>query len=203
MQGVSAGDVDKLLNYIRRVLIKVGSELMKRGVEFILIGSAIIPLIYRVNWNVHDIDLFIINKSTVEDPELFEEIARENDWDVGTDMSGMMYYEVLVDAEVFRVDLMENLLDIYIPAEMISNAIRIKLDGLEVRSIRLEDLLVLKAREASEEGDEFLSKIAELLADPESGLSIDRDYLKRAINYYPDEAESIARRLEKSGIYLE
>ncbi|WP_238375053.1 nucleotidyltransferase [Vulcanisaeta thermophila] len=200
---MSAGDVDKLLNYIRRVLIKVGSELMKRGVEFILIGSAIIPLIYRVNWNVHDIDLFIINKSTVEDPELFEEIARENDWDVGTDMSGMMYYEVLVDAEVFRVDLMENLLDIYIPAEMISNAIRIKLDGLEVRSIRLEDLLVLKAREASEEGDEFLSKIAELLADPESGLSIDRDYLKRAINYYPDEAESIARRLEKSGIYLE
>ncbi len=194
---------NKVAELVRKVLVKVGSEFSKRGIEFILIGSAILPLLYGINWNIHDIDLFIINKSTVMEPELFEEIARENDWDVGMDMNGMMYYEILIDADVVRVDLMENLLDIYIPEGMISNAVRVKIDGLEIRSVRLEDLLVLKAREASEEGDEFLSRIAEILADPESGISLDKEYLVKAINYYPDDKDSIQRRLEKAGIYLE
>ena len=194
---------NKVAELVRKVLVKVGSEFSKRGIEFILIGSAILPLLYGINWNIHDIDLFIINKSTVMEPELFEEIARENDWDVGMDMNGMMYYEILIDADVVRVDLMENLLDIYIPEGMISNAVRVKIDGLEIRSVRLEDLLVLKAREASEEGDEFLSRIAEILADPESRISLDKEYLIKAINYYPDDKDSIQRRLEKAGIYLE
>ena len=191
------------LDLIRKALVKVGSELSKRGIEFILIGSAVLPLLYGIDWNVHDIDIFITNKSTITEPDLFEEIARENDWDVGMDMNGMMYYEILINAQVIRVDLMENILDIYIPEEMIKNAVKVRVDGIEIRSIRLEDLLVLKAREASEEGDEFLSRIAEILADPESKLSIDRDYLRRAINYYADDRDSIERRLEKSGIYLE
>ncbi|ADY02320.1 hypothetical protein VMUT_2123 [Vulcanisaeta moutnovskia 768-28] len=195
----SKGTVD----LIRKALIKVGSELSKRSIEFMLIGSAVLPLLYGIDWNVHDIDMFIINKSTITEPELFEDIARENDWDVGMDMNGMMYYEILVDAQVVRVDLMENILDIYIPEEMVRNAVKVKVNGLEIRSIRLEDLLVLKAREASEEGDEFLSRIAEVLADPESKVGIDREYLRRAINYYVDDKDAIERRLEKSGIYLE
>ncbi len=133
------------LDLIRKALVKVGSELNKRGIDFILIGSAVLPpLLYGIDWNIHDIDIFIINKSTITEPEVFEEIARENDWDVGMDMNGMMYYEILVNAQVIRVDLMENILDIYIPEEMIRNAVKVKVNGLEIRSIRLEDLLVLK-----------------------------------------------------------
>nr|WP_252900615.1 hypothetical protein [Vulcanisaeta sp. JCM 14467] len=45
--------------------------------------------------------------------------------------------------------------------------------------------------------------MAEILADPESRLSINKEYLRRAINYYTDDRDSIERRLEKSGIYLE
>jgi predicted nucleotidyltransferase len=197
------GQSREIVELIKRVLIKVGSEFKKRDIEFVLIGSAILPLLYGIDWNIHDIDLFITNKSTIMEPELFEEIARENDWDVGTDMSGMMYYELLVNAHVIRVDLMENILDLYIPEEMLINAVKVSIDNLEIRSIRLEDLLVLKAREASEEGDEFLSRIAEILADPDSKINIDKNYLVRAINYYPDDKNSIERRLEKSGIYLE
>ncbi len=189
---------------LRKALVRVGSELYKRGVDFVLIGSAILPLVYNVDWNVHDIDLFITNKSTITDAELFEEIARENDWDVGTDMHGLMYYELVVNAYVVKVDLVENILDIYIPEDMIRNALKVRIGDLEVKSIRLEDLLVLKAREASREGDEFLARIAEVLADPESRLTIDKRYLTRAIEYYePGERESIMRRLEKAGIYLE
>ncbi|MFB6471091.1 MAG: nucleotidyltransferase [Vulcanisaeta sp. AZ3] len=195
--------LSETVELIKKALIKVGSEFNKHGIDFVLIGSAILPLLYNINWNIHDIDLFIINKSTVIEQELFEGIAKENDWDAGMDMNGMMYYEILVNAQIIRIDLMENLLDIYIPEQMLRNTAKIKVDGLEIKSIRLEDLLVLKAREASEEGDEFLSRIAEILADPKGGLSIDKDYLRNAINYYPEDAESIGRRLERSGIYLE
>ncbi|MFB6470522.1 MAG: nucleotidyltransferase [Vulcanisaeta sp. AZ3] len=195
--------LSETVELIKKALIKVGSEFNKHDIDFVLIGSAILPLLYNINWNIHDIDLFITNKSTVTEQELFEEIAKENDWDAGMDMNGMMYYEILVNAQIIRIDLMENLLDIYIPEQMLRNAAKLKVDGLEIKSIKLEDLLVLKAREASEEGDEFLSRIAEILADPEGGLSIDKDYLRNAINYYPEDAESIERRLEKSGIYLE
>jgi len=189
---------------LRRVVTAVVSALLRKGVDCVLIGSSILPLIYGLKWEVHDIDLFIINKSTIMEPEIFEEIARENDWDVGMDMHGMMYYEVLVDGDVVRVDLMENILDIYIPEPIIANSIIKKLDGTELRAIRLEDLVVLKAREASEEGDEFLSKIAELTADPEGRVKLDKDYLRRVIEYFPeDERDSITRRLERSGIYME
>jgi len=189
---------------LRRVVTAVVSALLRKGVDCVLIGSSILPLIYGLKWEVHDIDLFIINKSTIMEPEIFEEIARENDWDVGMDMHGMMYYEVLVDGDVVRVDLMENILDIYIPEPIIANSIIKKLDGTELRAIRLEDLVVLKAREASEEGDEFLSKIAELAADPEGRVKLDKDYLRRVIEYFPeDERDSITRRLERSGIYME
>ncbi len=48
-----------------------------------------------------------------------------------------------------------------------------------------------------------MSRIAEILADPESKVNIDKEYLRRVINYYADDKDSIERRLEKSGIYLE
>ena len=89
--------------------------------------------------------------------------------------------------------------DIFIPSSF-------SVDGndIDIKAIRLEDLLLLKAREASEESDEVISRIAELLADPEVKLSIDKNYLRNALNYFPeDERNSIIRRLEKCGIYLE
>lgn len=187
-----------------KALVKVSKVLQENNVDFVLIGSMILPVVYKVPWNVHDIDLFILNKSTLLDSEFFENLANENDWDFGTTMHGLIYYEVVIDGNVVRVDLMENILDIYIPKEMLSKAISVEINGIKVKSIKLEELIVLKAREATEESDEFLSKVAEMLADPEVNLKINKDRLKEIINYFPEEErESIARRIERSGIYLE
>ncbi|WP_367834177.1 nucleotidyltransferase [Vulcanisaeta sp. JCM 16159] len=57
------------VDLIRKALVKVGSELSKRGVDFVLIGSAVLPLLYGIDWNVHDIDVFITNKSTITEPK--------------------------------------------------------------------------------------------------------------------------------------
>ncbi len=188
----------------KKALVKVGKVLKERGVDFVLIGSLIIPLFYKVPWDVHDVDLFILNKSVFAESDFFEEIARENDWDVGTTMHGQIYYEVLVNGDIVRVDLMENMLDVYIPEQMLKNALVHRVDNLEIKHLRLEDLIVLKAREATQEGDEFLSRIAEILAEDRYNIRLDRDYIKETIKLFPeDEQQSIYKRIIRSGIYIE
>ncbi|NPA71080.1 MAG: nucleotidyltransferase [Crenarchaeota archaeon] len=188
----------------KKALLKVGKVLKEKGVDYVLVGSLILPLIYEVPWEVHDVDLFITNKCVFAESEFFEEIARENDWDIGTTMHGLIYYEILVNGDVVRVDLMENILDIYIPEEMLKNAPSRKIDDLEIKHIRLEDLIILKAREATQEGEEFLNKLAELLAEEKYDLKINKNYFKKALEYFPeDERQSIYRRILKCGIYVE
>ena len=192
------------MEHYKTALILVSKALRRRDVDFVLIGSAVLPLLYNINIDPRDVDLFIRNFSTVMDYELFEEIARENDWDIGTTTHGTIFYELVVGDHVVRVDLLENILDIYVPPQLLDGAVRLRLDGVEVPSIRLEDLLVLKARAAAKEDEEFISDMAWRISDVLSGITIDREYIRKVVRYFPeDEQESIVRRLEKNGIYLE
>jgi Predicted nucleotidyltransferase len=175
-----------------------------RGVDFVLVGSLVLPLAYGIDWNVHDVDVFLLNKSTLTDEEFFEEVARENDWDVGLTAFGGVYYEVVVGGEVVRIDLMENLLDVYMPQELLNDTVTVRVDGEEVRAIRLEGLIVLKAREATDEAEEFLEELASVLADPRTGVELDKGRVRRYIESFPeDERGGITHRIEVSGIYLD
>ena len=187
----------------RRALASVVKALSSKGIDSVLIGSAVLTITYNgEDYDPGDIDLFITNASTVTQYELFEEIARENDWDIGNTMHGTVFYEVLVGGELVRVDLLENILDIYVPMQMIENALRIEVDGVEAKSIRLEDQLLLKARSETREGEEFIAWVAEKVA--EGSLRLDTKYLISALNYFSEEErESIAKRLRKNGIYVD
>ncbi|MEM2025962.1 MAG: nucleotidyltransferase, partial [Desulfurococcaceae archaeon] len=70
------------LDKYKTALKKVAESLEKRGVEFVLVGSAVLPFVYKIDYDPGDVDLFILNKSTVLDNELFEDVAQENDWDM-------------------------------------------------------------------------------------------------------------------------
>lgn len=192
----------KEIDRYKRALARVSRAFKKKGVDFVLIGSAILPIIYKVPYDPGDVDIHVVNKSTIADYGLFEEIARENDWDIGTNIHGMIYYELLVGDSIVRVDIVENLLDVYIPPQIVENAIVVEVDGETIKSIRLEDQLILKARSATDEV--FLSEVARLIADPEVGIGVDREYMKKVIAYFPeDEQKPIAHRLERNGIYLD
>jgi predicted nucleotidyltransferase len=186
--------------YVRALGI-VARELKRRGVEFVLVGSAVLPVVYRLDYDPHDIDLFILNKSTILDSELFEEIARENDWDVGTSEHGTLYYELVVGGDVVRVDLLENVLDVYIPEELVRSAREVDADGVKVMVIGLEELLVLKAKVATREAEEFISSVAKMAL--EHNIKLDYNKIKRYSELFPDDAEGILRRLRRNGIYVD
>lgn len=183
-------------------LLMVSKAFRENNIDFVLIGSLILPLAYRIEWGVHDVDLFIMGRSAMVDEDLFREIARVHEWDVGLTAFGGLYYEVVVDGEVVRVDLMENLLDVYVPQGLIDDSMEIDVDGERIRAIRLEGLIVLKAREATDEAEEFLERLSSIIA--EEGIDVDEGRMIRYIEMFPeDERDSIRHRIEISGIYLE
>lgn len=189
------------LDKYKTALKLVSTELSKRDIEHVLVGSAVLPLAYGIEYDPRDIDLFILNKSTVLDNELFEEIARENDWDLGTSDHGTIYYELIVGGESVRVDLLENILDIYIPPEFFSETRKVAINGVEVASIGLEELLVLKAKIATKEAEEFINEVARMVLDKGIGLNYGR--IKALAELFPEDAEGILKRLRRNGIYVE
>lgn len=197
MQGNSNMRQEK---YVRTLGI-VARELKRRGIEFVLVGSAVLPVVYRLDYDPHDIDLFILNKSTILDSELFEEIARENDWDVGTSEHGTLYYELVVGGDIVRVDLLENVLDVYIPEELVRSAREVDADGVKVMAIGLEELLVLKAKVATREAEEFINSVARMAL--ERNIKLDYSKMRRYSELFPDDAEGILRRLRRNGIYID
>jgi predicted nucleotidyltransferase len=186
--------------YVRTLGI-VARELKRRGIEFVLVGSAVLPVVYRLDYDPHDIDLFILNKSTILDSELFEEIARENDWDVGTSEHGTLYYELVVGGDIVRVDLLENVLDVYIPEELVRSAREVDADGVKVMAIGLEELLVLKAKVATREAEEFINSVARMAL--ERNIKLDYSKMRRYSELFPDDAEGILKRLRRNGIYID
>ncbi|AAL63697.1 conserved hypothetical protein [Pyrobaculum aerophilum str. IM2] len=189
------------LDKYKTALRKVAKSLNEKGVEFVLIGSAVLPFVYNIDYDPRDVDLFIINKSTVLDNELFEEIAEENDWDMGTSDHGTIYYELIVEGEAVRVDLLENILDIYIPPELLADLKEVDIDGIKVKSIGLEQLLALKAKIATKEAEEFINEVARMVL--ERNIRVDYEKIKKYATAYPEDAEGILKRLRRNGIYIE
>ncbi|MCU7788849.1 MAG: nucleotidyltransferase [Pyrobaculum sp.] len=189
------------LDKYKTALEKVAKSLNEKGVEHVLIGSAILPFLYNIDYDPRDLDIFVINKSTVLDNELFEEIAEENDWDMGTSDHGTIYYELIVGGETVRVDLLENILDIYIPPELLADLREVDVDGVRVRAIGLEQLLVLKAKIATKEAEDFINEVARYVL--ERGIKLDYDKIRKYAGAYPEDAEGILKRLRRNGIYVE
>ncbi|KUO91389.1 MAG: nucleotidyltransferase [Thermocladium sp. ECH_B] len=183
-------------------LIRVANALRSNGIDFELIGSMVLPIGYNIYWDVHDIDLFIMGESPFMNPDKFERIAAENDWDVGSSAFGNMYVEVLAGDAMIRVDLMENALDVYIPNELLDDHIMAKINGAEIKSMKVEGLVVLKAKEATDDAEEFLEELNERLMD--SSIQLDKKKILRFIASYPeDERASLRHRIEMAGIYLD
>ncbi len=194
--------MDRYRKY-REGLVQVADVLYGHGIDFVLIGSAILPLVYNIDYDPVDIDLFIINKSTILDYDIFEKIAQENEWDIGSTDHGTIYYELVVSGELLKIDLLENILDIYIHPQIVENPLTITINNTKIKSIKLEDLLVLKAKIATKDSEEFIAMIARLLADPRTNISIDKNYIKKIADLYQQEKENIIDRLNKNGIYID
>lgn len=77
----------------------------------------------------------------------------------------------------------------------------IELNSVKIKSIGLEELLVLKAKIATKEAEDFINEVARLVI--ENNIKLNYSKIKKLASLYPEDTEGILKRLRRNGIYIE
>lgn len=183
------------MSYTVSELALVLKEFIDAGVKFVLIGDTIVQLRLGKRELEGDLDLFVLEPSIIFEEEFYINLAEEKKWVYTRTEAGTPRIIAKADASEITVELYENLLDIYIPAEFIDEAKVIEVNGVKVKSIGLEEYFVLKARQGVD-----LNKLSKYLKQLKK---IDKALIERALKHVPKEDEkAIVSRLKDVGILL-
>ena len=185
--------------YTLRDLAWVLGRLEEHGIKGVIVGSTIVELELRRREFVDDIDLFVKEPSPMLEEDKYTQIASEEKW-------GYSYTSLGTPKLVARtprgsevvVEFYENILDFYIPEEMLARAGSKKIEGRTIKLLKLEDYIVLKAKAARETDVEDLRIIREYVE--ERKLKVDEKALKQALEFLPEEDRSLAlSKLRETG----
>ncbi len=186
-----------------KALRLVGSTLAASRIEFVSIGSEVVLLHSGIDYKptAMDVDLFVLNVSPFLEEDLFKEIAEKHGWRVTQTWIGSPSIVIAVDETDINVDLYENILDFYVPREIVDDAARINLKGFRVKVIPLEGYIVLKAKAGRDIDERDLKAIRILEAKGKIRLDLNR--VKKYIKTFPEEDRKyIEHRLSKQGFLV-
>lgn len=177
-----------------RVLGKVIELLRHEGVDGVIIGSTAVDLALRKDSFEGDIDMFVTSLSLLANYGILEEFARKYGCVLGSTWLGTPSITCFIEGEEVTVDFYENMFDFYVPEEIIDDSLTYDVSGVEVRAIRPEDYMVLKAVAGRDEDLEALRKVREYIENKK--LKIDRKLIESRIKLF-GEPQTIARRLSQ------
>lgn len=177
-----------------RVLGKVIELLRHEGVDGVIIGSTAVDLALRRDSFEGDIDMFVTSLSLLANYGILEEFARKYGCVLGSTWLGTPSITCFIEGEEVTVDFYENMFDFYVPEEIIDDSLTYEVSGVEVRAIRPEDYMVLKAVAGRDEDLEALRKVREYIENKK--LKIDRKLIESRIKLF-GEPQTIARRLSQ------
>ncbi len=178
-----------------RCFAEVIGRLREVGLEGVVIGSTIYALRLGLKEFEDDVDLFATNFSPISDEDMVYDVAERVGCQVGSSEWGTPRLECFVRSGcVVPVEFHENIYDFYIPPEMIEGAEALVVEGVEVKVIRVEDYILLKARAGRDQDLEDLGYISDLIRTGE--LKIDFELIKNRLNLFDeDDRKLITRRL--------
>ncbi|MFN3267838.1 MAG: nucleotidyltransferase [Zestosphaera sp.] len=180
------------------VLRKLGAG----GISGVIIGSTVYALRLGVSELEDDVDLFATTISPVFNEDVVFEVAEEIGCQVGSTEWGTPSLECALSSEcVIVVELYENIHDFYIPSEMLMEAETLEIEGVEVRALKIEDYIILKARAGRQQDMETLSYISDLIKS--KALKVNFKILSERLNLFDeDEQKLIMRRLSTANIKI-
>lgn len=148
-----------------------------------------------------DIDLFVTSLSLIMEEEKIYRAAEENSWTVGTTGLGTPSITMNIYGSDVTVDLYENVMDFYIPVEVVELCRRTQsIDGVEVAYVAVECWVVLKARRGADQDISALSRIKELYDRDE--VKLDLDLVRRVVELYEEDSKYIYSRLRGLGFNI-
>ncbi|MEM1686954.1 MAG: nucleotidyltransferase [Zestosphaera sp.] len=182
------------------------AEVLKRldagGIKGVIIGSTVYALRLELRELEDDVDLFTTTLSPVFDEDIVLKVAEKIGCQVGSTEWGTPSLECALSSEcVVLVELYENIHDFYVSPEMLEEAETLKLGEVEVRVLKIEDYIILKARAGREQDMETLSYISDLIKS--KALKVDFKILSERLNLFDeDEQKLIMRRLNTVSIKI-
>ncbi len=174
-------------------------KLRSHGVAGVIVGSTIVQLELRQKELEDDVDFFVQEPSPLLEEEAYSAIAVEEGWDYS--MTALGTPKLIVKTPRGReiiAEFYENILDFYIPPQMLERATSKKISGVQVKLLQLEDYIVLKAKAAREHDVEDLRIIKEYV---DAGrLRVNRRKIREALEWIPESERSIAvSKLRETG----
>jgi len=177
-------------------------KLQQHGIRGVVVGSTVVELALRRKRFEDDVDIFALEPSPLVEEDRYREIASQEGWQVSQTALGTPKFIVkLPSGEEVIVEFYENIFDYYIPPEILEQAPRKSIGGVEVKLLRVEDYIVLKAKAARDTDIEDLRIVKEYV--DEGKLKIDTRIVKRDIELLPEEERSfVVNKLREVGFQL-
>ncbi|MEB3766131.1 MAG: nucleotidyltransferase [Desulfurococcales archaeon] len=173
--------------------------LLDNGFRFTLIGGTIVELELKSKDLGTDIDLFAEEPGVLLGEQEYYEFAESQGWVVGQTWLGTPRLIARIDQEEVPVEFYDNIYDFYVPDDMLKKAKKIKVEGVSIKAISLEDHIVLKANSGRGSDIERLKEIGRLIKKKK--LKIDPQKIYESASLFDDE-KVILRRIIDSGIPL-
>lgn len=180
-----------------RAFIEVIRKLLNEGIKFVIIGDTAVLLSIKSNDLGDDIDLFVESPGVLENENFYQELAEKNGWSYGQTWLNTPKITAIVSNEEVNIDFYDNLYDFYIPESFIENAQRIEIDGLRIKTLSIEQYLVLKSYSGKEEDIEKLKNILNIIKKHK--IRINEDKIVELAEEVGDK-NTILRRLREVGL---
>ncbi|MEM1927199.1 MAG: nucleotidyltransferase [Acidilobaceae archaeon] len=181
----------------RRALAEAVKKLYSEGFEFVVIGGTIVELMLGSSDLGDDVDVFSENP-LVYDEDAFVSVASSNKWVLGHTWLGTPRLIIRAAGEEVPFEFYDNIHDFFVPPGFLERRVNsVRVEGIEVRMLGLEEHLVLKANAGRSSDIERLKDIARALRARK--LSIDRERLYEDALEFED-SHVILRRLREAGL---
>lgn len=186
------------MGFSRKVLRDVMVRLNEVGVEGVIIGSTVLMLYLGLNEFEDDIDIFATNFSPCTDEDLVRSAAAKLGCELSQSTWGTPALYCIFNSDEVVIELHENILDFYIPNEILRTAKESKVIDIKVKHITIEDYIVLKARAGRNQDLEDLNILSDLVkrGDLRVNLNLIKDRIREV---FPEEEKLILSRLKLTG----
>jgi len=187
------------MGYSRKSLAKIIAQLREHEIDGVIIGSTAYLLRLGLHELEDDVDLFATSIMPSFDDEVVLNAAESLGCFLGQNEWGGPQLKCPVNGEEITVELHENIYDFYVPQEILDDAETLAVAGVNIKVIRIEDYLVLKAKAGRNQDLEDLRYLSDLIKNKK--LRIRKEIIRQRLSLFDEyESKLIVKRLTTSGI---
>jgi len=173
-------------------------KLSEAGLETVIIGGTTIELELRKKQFSGDLDLFPTNHFALIEEDLFRTFALEMGWEYGHTGLGTPKMVASGPKSQVEIEFYDNIMDFYVPQEILDEAKAIELKGVKIRKISPEDYVVLKSRSEDPEAIDVIRGVKALADQKKISLNIRK--IKERLELFPEtDVPTMRGRLRQAG----